>query len=515
MTRHGGRAPRRRLARALGVERFEERSLLSTVGLAPDPPMVGPVVIAAPVPPLVSLISADPPVPPRIAESIGEIMPASGGMAGGSTATAPVSSPLANLAVPAVGAIRAVEPDGPMATGFSDALQVAIDRGFSLDGTALTIPPTVGDIGSATTASSSQTTAEIATTSSAVEAQAEVSPVIPFVGIPSPPIAAAASLTASGGTFIASKQAGESTLANGPPGAQVAVASLGGLMLPPGVAALLSMSVNVQGNFTFSAVGYGNGSPPEGGVTISQETGNSLFIWTSASELPIPAPPPPVLFTTSAYFVLAPLFAKTSDLSFRNVASSASALGAVANAGTATIVVEIGPTTFASCGSTKALVSAGRALSTDSGLLLAWSGLAATATSRDVPDWRNPDIADTVETDPQLLWDVADPFVPVDLTPQRLGLITDFSPLDRLAVEQTIDQFFEQLELLGARLSSIQQSIDVTAELLALAIAVTAWIIVPKILRRSSGDSGLAAYDDATSLDGISGLAGSTSLEES
>jgi hypothetical protein len=102
----------------------------------------------------------------------------------------------------------------------------------------------------------------------------------------------------------------------------------------------------------------------------------------------------------------------------------------------------------------------------------------------------------------------------VDLTPQRLGLIVDFRPFDRLAVEQTIDQLLGKLERLGGGLSSLQVPMDIAAELLALAVALTAWIVVPRMLRRSPGETGPAACDDATSLDGISGLAGGTSLEE-
>lgn len=93
--------------------------------------------------------------------------------------------------------------------------------------------------------------------------------------------------------------------------------------------------------------------------------------------------------------------------------------------------------------------------------------------------------------------------------------MTDFRPFDRLAMEQTIDRFLGQLEFLGVGLSSLQESIDVAAELLAMAVALTAWLVVPRILRRTTAARAPEAYDDATSLDGISGLAGGTSTESS
>jgi hypothetical protein len=100
--------------------------------------------------------------------------------------------------------------------------------------------------------------------------------------------------------------------------------------------------------------------------------------------------------------------------------------------------------------------------------------------------------------------------------PQRSDLITDFRPFDRAAVEQAIDRFLQQFEDLGVGLSRFQGPTDVLVELLAVAVALTAWKVVPKMLGRSrEEDAELVAVDVATSLDGISGLPGSWSPEES
>ena len=67
-------------------------------------------------------------------------------------------------------------------------------------------------------------------------------------------------------------------------------------------------------------------------------------------------------------------------------------------------------------------------------------------------------------------------------SPQRSDLIMDFMPFDQAAVGQTIDQFLQQLEDLGAGLSWLQGPTDVVVELLAVAVGLTAWKVVPRIL---------------------------------
>ena len=47
-----------------------------------------------------------------------------------------------------------------------------------------------------------------------------------------------------------------------------------------------------------------------------------------------------------------------------------------------------------------------------------------------------------------------------------------------------------------------------------MAVVLTAWKVVPRFLGRSPDDE-LVDVDDATSLDGISGLPGGSSTEES
>jgi hypothetical protein len=90
----------------------------------------------------------------------------------------------------------------------------------------------------------------------------------------------------------------------------------------------------------------------------------------------------------------------------------------------------------------------------------------------------------------------------------------DFMPFDQAAVGQTIDRFLQQLEDLGAGLSWLQGPTDVVVELLAVAVALTAWKVVPKILGHSPDEDELGASGDATSLEGISSLPGGSSPEE-
>ncbi len=99
--------------------------------------------------------------------------------------------------------------------------------------------------------------------------------------------------------------------------------------------------------------------------------------------------------------------------------------------------------------------------------------------------------------------------------PERYQLIMDFMPFDHAVVGQSIDQFLEQLEDLGAGLSWLQRRADVAVKVLALALDSVAWKLVPKLLERSRTADELAAVDLATSLDEFAGLPGGSSPEES
>jgi hypothetical protein len=464
-------------------------------------------------------------------------MPVDGGMASGqagrATVAEPASPPLDNLVIPLVGTAEAVGPRAPMVmtTGPSDALDLAVERAFSAPGIASTTTPVIRVNDSGTTASGAAATdgaahgdvatnteltaiARIATTSGANEPPVEMLPVVSLVDRPSPTVEAAAPITGSGGTFVTAEQAGGLSLANDPPGVPFAVALPPGPLPPAGVAALLTTGTYGPASIAFSTVAGGIALPAGGIATTTAETGAPIFIWSGGSEAATQVSLPAVGIATSGSFRLAPLFTKTVDGFLRIAAGGTSVLGVAPNTANAAIVVEIGIGSLAPSGPSIALGNSGRVPATDSALALAGSGHAAMVTDRDTHFRRNPDVADAAEPVPRRVGDAACAFEPADLTPQRLGLIIDFTPFDRLAVQQTVDQFREQLQRLGAGLSSLRVSMDIAAELLAVAVALSAWIVVPRILRRLPGDAGSAACDDATSLDGISGLAGGTSPEE-
>ena len=134
----------------------------------------------------------------------------------------------------------------------------------------------------------------------------------------------------------------------------------------------------------------------------------------------------------------------------------------------------------------------------DRTMTFAGSGLAQIPPDREVPEWGDRGTVANTEAGP---------------SPQRSDLMTDFMPFDQAAVGQTIDQFLQQLEDVGAGLSWLQVPRDLVVELLSAAVVMTAWKVVPKFLGRSPEDE-LEGVDDATSLDGISGLPGGSSLEE-
>jgi hypothetical protein len=464
-------------------------------------------------------------------------MPVDGGMAsnqaGGVTVTKPASPLLDNPVIPFVGTAEAVGPNVPMvmATGPSVALDLAVERAFSAPGIASTTTPIIRVNDSGTNASGAPATdgaahgdvatntelatiARIATTSGANEPQVEMLPVVSLVYRPSPTVEAASPVTGSGGAFITAEQAGGLALADDPPDVPLAVALLPGPLPQASVPALLTPGAFGQVNITYSAVADGNALQAGGIATTTAETGAPLFIWSGGSEAATQVSLPAVGIATSGSFRLAPLFTKTVDGVLRIAASVTSVLGAAPNSANAAIVVEIGIGSLAPSGPSIPLGNSGRVPAMDSALALAGSGHAAMVTDRDTHFRRNPDVADAAEPAPRRMCDAARAFEPADLTPQQLGLIIDFTPFDRLAVEQTVDQFREQLQRLGAGLSSLRVSMDIAAELLAVAVALSAWIAVPRILRRLPGDAGSAACDDATSLDGISGLAGGTSPEE-
>src|SRR5579883_2786439 len=371
------------------------------------------------------------------------------------------------------------------------------------------------------------TVAGIASASGEDSAPVEVFPVVSLVGPPSPRVGAAALPDGSPRTFFTAEQTGASSLDNESSGVLVAVPSLAppplpaSVALPANVAALLALGISGQGNLTFTAVGSGDPMPVDGGAAIAMQIPDPLFVSWNASyayaKIQVPAAAVATsgsLVAMSGSFLLAPLVSDTLDGDLRIALSGAGAAGAAANLGNAGTVMEIGTAGLGPIGPSTALGNAGRMLARDPTLALFGSRLAAMVIGRDAHDWPSQDVVDTAEPDPRSIWDAADPFDLRDLAPQRLGLILDFRPFPQLAVEQTIDQFLEQLERLGAGLTAHPESMEIAAELMALAVVLTAWKVVPRILRRSPGERTPTDCDDATSLDGISGLPGSTIPEE-
>jgi hypothetical protein len=112
--------------------------------------------------------------------------------------------------------------------------------------------------------------------------------------------------------------------------------------------------------------------------------------------------------------------------------------------------------------------------------------------------------------------DDADPLDQEVPAPQRSSLLTNFGAFDRASLERAIDQFLHQFDALGSEFGTHQGPSDVLVELLAVAVALTAWKMIPRMLGPARKDeAGLEGVDVASSLDGLSGLPGSWSLDES
>jgi hypothetical protein len=473
------------------------------------------------------------------AEGPGVIAPVDGGTdsgpAGRATMIVPAPPRLDHLVVPLDENARAsaIGPTGPMAmtAGSSGSFELAIQKVFSVPVTGPEATTTVrgddswavasggsagigaGDVAGAATTEVAQV-ADITATSAAGAPPIAAPPPIASVVLPSPMAMAAPSLAASGGFSVATRQAGGLFLADVPWGDPSAVASLADPLLQAGVPALVPAGIGGQVNITFSVVGGGDGSPIGGFAAVAVQISNPLFIWAGAGDAAIQAPlPAPAIAMPGAVF-LAPLSAGTGDASLRIVAGGTIAPRGATGPGHAVAGFEIGAANLVAFGPSQAIDHACRVLARDSALVLGGRGLAAIATGRDAHRWQPPDAVDTANSDEMGPGDAFGPSVPARLAPQPLGLMVDLRPFDPLAMGQTIDRFLERLELLGIRLASAQEPMDIAAEVLTLAIALTAWLVVPRMLRRPAGESGPADYDDATSLDGISGLAGGMTPEE-
>ena len=197
-------------------------------------------------------------------------------------------------------------------------------------------------------------------------------------------------------------------------------------------------------------------------------------------------------------FLLAPLATEPPN-GYAGIATNrAGNFGVAATSSNEAPAVGINSVILAPTGTKKFSGSDAHLADIDRSLTLEGSGLAQTQPHCDVPESRNQGTVATTEAVP---------------SPQRSDIMTDFMPFDRTAMGHSIDRFLEQLEDLGADLSWLQGPRDLVVQLVSVAVALTAWKLVPKFLGRHP-DNELADVDDATSLDGISGLPWGSSLEE-
>jgi hypothetical protein len=98
--------------------------------------------------------------------------------------------------------------------------------------------------------------------------------------------------------------------------------------------------------------------------------------------------------------------------------------------------------------------------------------------------------------------------------PQGNDLMTVFRPLEGTAVGPMIDRLLEPMEYLGGGLPWLRGPTELVVELLAVGLALAAWKVVPRALGRGPAEDDASDHDPATSLDGISGFPLSSSLEE-
>ena len=335
-------------------------------------------------------------------------------------------------------------------------------------------------------------------------------PGVSFVATSIPGLAAAASLAGSSGAIVTVGQAGGFFLGNDSSGVAVAVSPPPVPLLPLSVAQQLTLGFSGQVSIAWSVVG-GNILAVDGGATTTAAFLNPVFIAIRPSDAAIRQLRrlPPRLPSRSGWLRSSPRH-RTASSESPAVARAPLRPGSIRTTGVS--YLKSARKSLASFGPNQAFGESGRVLPVASTPSLARSMFAALVAGREADEWGNPEDVDITAL--RSMGEAAGQLGLMSLTPQRLGLIVDFRPFDPIAVQQRIDQFLDQLDRLGAGLSSIHESMDIGTELLALALALAAWNLVPKILRRSSGAIGPATCDDATSLDGITGLPGGTSVEE-
>lgn len=207
-----------------------------------------------------------------------------------------------------------------------------------------------------------------------------------------------------------------------------------------------------------------------------------------------------------------PQVAGTPDGSASIATNVTGSLGSVAGASNAETAIGISGMNLAPPGTSPGRGIADSPLNINRIRTLAGGRLAESTPDNGVPGLWSSCSLEAAQPRPQPTVEGASLLGVVVPSSQRSGLIMDFRPIDDAAVEPLIDQLLQQLENLGAGLSSLQGPTDLVVELLAMVVVLSAWAVVPRILDRSPEDE-RTPVNVATSLDGISGFPGSSSGE--
>ncbi len=321
-------------------------------------------------------------------------------------------------------------------------------------------------------------------------------------------------LASVGATIQTAKQAGGYSLLSQPSAGSVAAPASGNLFIQPSSGVLTVAGGSGQTFITSSALGFGGLVPVDGFFRTNSAVPASQAVAINLGDPTIQESPAPLAVAAPGAFLLTPLVTATTTSYAKTATNGASSLGAAANLSNVATAVGISTVSLALSGPSKVSGNANGFPAMDRTLTLTERGVAQVPPFRDISKPGNQCPVVTTQADLPRIVAEANALGLAIPSPQRSDLIMDFMPFDQAAVGQTIDRFLQQLEDLGAGLSWLQGPMDVLVELLAVAVALTTWKLVPKILGHSRDDDDLGALDDATSLEGISGLPGGSIPEE-
>jgi len=328
--------------------------------------------------------------------------------------------------------------------------------------------------------------------------RAEASPVTPQVSAPGSLIASVPSFAITGSAGLSAGE-GISLLESNQSIGAVAIPAPPVLSSQIGVATFARAIGSGQTSIAFSVLGDGEVLLANISISTFGNIRSTFVTGLNQGVLPTPGSPAPSGVGTSVSLILAPLATEPQIGSAKIATNAVSSPGAAANSSNLSALVGMSNVALAPAVTNKVSASTTHLPAVDRTLSLAGSGLAEVLAYRDLSESGNQGTDATTEAAP---------------SPQRCGLMTDFMPFDQSAVGQTIDQFLQRLDGLGAGLSWLHGPKDLVVELLSVAVVLAAWKVVTRFLGRSPDDE-LADVDDATSLDGISGLPGGSSTEES